>query len=96
MATNTHDTIPVGYGPIDYQLTSGVKVMECKYKCGNMFVVSKRTKNAPHHMACGIMAAMQCIQQLHDHQGPYWDRWLRAMATWVERNSQYDVIGTDA
>jgi hypothetical protein len=68
-----------------YSLTDGVKVMACKYNCGDSFIVSSRTRIAPHHLECGIQAAFECQSQLRNHQGPYYDHWLRAMAMWVAR-----------
>lgn len=85
MATLTTKDLLTEHQGTQYTLTSGVKVMECKYKCGDMFVVSSRTKLAPHHMRCAIAAAIECQKQLHEHRGPYYDAWLNGMAAWFGR-----------
>lgn len=85
MATKEHETLSDGNSTTRYTLTSGVKLMDCKYECGDVFVVSIRTKNAPHHLECGIKAAVACAKQLHEHQGPYYSAWLNGMAAWFGR-----------
>ena len=82
---HTHSTGRASTGNNDIVMTAGVKVMACKYGCGGKFIVSTRTKHAPHHLECGIKAAVECSKQLHEHQGPYYDAWLSGMARWIAR-----------
>lgn len=72
--------IPDGEGEIMMAaLTYGVKVMECKYKCGGHFVVTTRTQIPPHHLQCAIQAATDCVIQMRNKSGQYYEKWQARM-----------------
>lgn len=65
------------------QLGSSVKVVECRYNCGNYFVVTTMCHRPPGHIECAIKAARDNMEQLQAKSGPYYDKWRARMAGWA-------------
>lgn len=63
--------------------TSHFKNMPCKY-CGKPMAVGSNTRNKPWHLECGITATVDNARQMYDRSGPAYDRWVMAMARWVD------------
>lgn len=61
-------------------VTYSVQVMDCKYGCGKRYAVTSRMQKPPHCVQCAIQAASDNMVQLARKSGPYYDRWLDAMA----------------
>lgn len=74
-----------GMPPVPVIVHINVKVMHCRYGCGQRYLVSKQTKNLPGCLGCAIAAMVECQRQMRLKSGPYYERWKAAVAASGER-----------
>lgn len=65
--------------------TTRIKEMECAGGCGRKLRVGSNTRNKPQCINCSLDHMRENQVQMHNRSGPYYDKWLKGMARFVER-----------
>lgn len=55
--------------------------------CETRVLWSQKSKKTPRCIPCGINAMMENAQQMHDREGPGYERWKAGMLAWVARET---------